>query len=116
MFQPYSGQWTFDEAAHLLRRTIFGPTKARILQAVADGMETTISTLLSPPPIVDPPIYYDYDGDPEAGIGETWVDKEFDGSIPDNCIPSNEFDTLLNWCNDCRVWPASTENQPPFWE
>ncbi len=83
MFQPYTGQWTFDEAVHLLRRTIYGPTKARILQAVDEGMETTISGLLSSAPIVDPPIYYDYDGDPEAGIGETWVDKEFDGSIPD---------------------------------
>ena len=28
MFAPYTGPWTFDEAAHLLRRTIFGPTKA----------------------------------------------------------------------------------------
>jgi len=81
MFQPYTGQWTFDEAAHLLRRTIFGPTKARILQAVDDGMEATISALLSPPPVVAPPIYYDFDQDPEADIGFTWVDKELDGDI-----------------------------------
>ena len=81
MFEPYTGPWTFDEAAHLLRRTTFGPTKARILQAVDDGIDTTFETLLSPAPVVDPPIYYDFEDDPEAGIGETWVDKNLDGDI-----------------------------------
>ncbi len=81
MFAPYTGPWTFDEAAHLLRRTIFGPTKARILQAVSEGLDGTIATLMTPPPPVDPPIYYDFEDDPLAGIGETWVDKELDGNI-----------------------------------
>ena len=69
------------DRAHLLRRTTFGPTKARILQAVDDGIDTTFETLLSPAPVVDPPIYYDFEDDPEAGIGETWVDKNLDGDI-----------------------------------
>ena len=58
MFAPYTGPWTFDEAAHLLRRTTFGPTKAKILQAVDDGLDGTIAALMSPPDPVDPPIYY----------------------------------------------------------
>ena len=81
MFAPYTGSWTFDEAAHLLRRTTFGPTKARILQAVNEGLDGTIATLMSTPTPADPPIYYDFADDPTAGIGETWVDKELDGSI-----------------------------------
>ena len=81
MFAPYSGAWTFDEAAHLLRRTIFGPTKARIQQAVDEGFEATIATLFAEPAAVDPPIYYDFTDDPTAGIGETWVDKPLDGDI-----------------------------------
>ena len=81
MFQPYTGPWTFETAAHLLRRTTFGPRKARILQAVDEGMEATIAALLSDAPTVDPPIYYDFEDDPEAGIGETWVDKNLDGDV-----------------------------------
>ena len=27
---PYSGAWTKSEAAHLLRRTLFGPTQAQV--------------------------------------------------------------------------------------
>ncbi|MFT5165817.1 MAG: hypothetical protein ACI8P3_001047 [Saprospiraceae bacterium] len=81
MLTPYTGPWTFDEAAHLLRRTIFGPTKARILQAVSEGLEGSITTLMTPPSPVDPPIYYDFEDDPLAGIGETWTDKVLDGNI-----------------------------------
>ena len=81
MLSPYTGPWTFDEAAHLLRRTIFGPTKARIQQAVDEGFDATFTTLFAEPAAVDPPIYYDFEDDPEAGIGETWVDKPLDGSI-----------------------------------
>ena len=81
MFAPYTGPWTFEEAAHLLRRTTFGPTKARILQAVDEGLEGTITTLMAPPDPVNPPVYYDFEADPEAGIGETWTDKILDGSI-----------------------------------
>ena len=61
MFQPYSGPWNHEVAAHLLRRTIFGPTKERIQQAVDEGMEGTFQTLFSNPAPVDPPIYYDFD-------------------------------------------------------
>ena len=30
---PYSGTWTVKQAAHLLRRTTFGPTKAMVDQS-----------------------------------------------------------------------------------
>lgn len=81
MFAPYTGPWTFDEAAHLLRRTVFGPTKERILQAVSEGLEGTIATLMSEPPTPEPPVYYDFYDDPAATVGETWTDKELDGSV-----------------------------------
>ena len=50
---PYSGQWTYKQAAHLLRRSMFGPTEAEIRQAVADGMNGTIEKLFTPwePPL-----------------------------------------------------------------
>ena len=115
MFDPYTGPWTFDAAAHLLRRTIFGPTKERILQAVNDGMEATFDTLFAAPPAVDPPVYFDYDQDPLAGEGETWVDKTLDPNVPD--IYFNRAKTLWAWwyrqmaTNDQTI----TEKLTLFW-
>lgn len=43
----YSGEWTWREAAHLLRRAMVGPTEAEINQAVADGMAGTMAKLIS---------------------------------------------------------------------
>ena len=42
----YSGSWTWREAAHLLRRSMMGPTEAEIKQAVSDGMAATITKLM----------------------------------------------------------------------
>ena len=95
MFSIYTGAWTFDEAAHLLRRTIFGPTKARIQQAVDDGFDATITTLFSSPSPVDPPIYFDFEDDPLAANGETWVDIPFDEDIDD--LASARAKSLSAW-------------------
>ncbi len=81
MFAPYTGPWTFDQAAHLLRRTVFGPTKERILQAVDEGLDGTIATLMTPPATPEPPVYYDFYDDPAATVGETWTDKNLDGNV-----------------------------------
>jgi uncharacterized protein (DUF1800 family) len=95
MFQPYTGPWNFEVAAHLLRRTIFGPTKERILQAVNEGMDGTFQTLFANPAPVDPPVYCDFDLDPLAGLGETWVDKYLDGNVPN--IYFNRAKTMWAW-------------------
>lgn len=95
MLQPYTGPWTFTEAAHLLRRTTFGPNKARIQQALSEGMEGTFQTLFGPAPSTDLPVYYDFDLDPEAANGETWVGKPIDGTIQD--IYFSRTKTMFNW-------------------
>ena len=46
---PYTGSWNFEQAAHLLRRSMYGPTYEQINQAVADGMEITICLLYTSP-------------------------------------------------------------------
>ncbi len=71
--EPYTGQWSTVEAAFLLRRTTFGPKPTHIKQAVADGLSATIGQLFANQPLPDPPVYYDYEDDPNAGLGETWV-------------------------------------------
>ncbi len=68
---PYTGPWTKAEAAHLLRRTMFGASNQQILAAVANGMAATVNTLLQIP-AVNPPITYD-PTDTISAVGTTWV-------------------------------------------
>ena len=73
---PYTGSFGFTEAAHLLRRTTFGPTKERINAAVDAGLENTLAQTFQAQPLPDPPvIYYTAGtlGDPNVPVGETWV-------------------------------------------
>jgi uncharacterized protein (DUF1800 family) len=42
----YSGPWEYEQAAHLLRRAMFGPSYQQIREAVTDGLATTVSKLL----------------------------------------------------------------------
>lgn len=81
MLTPYTGPWGFAQAAHLLRRTIYGPSRARIEQAVAEGLDGSINTLVNIPVNIDPPIYYDYEEDPTAGLGESWAGQPIDDAL-----------------------------------
>ncbi|MEM6769468.1 MAG: DUF1800 domain-containing protein [Bacteroidota bacterium] len=71
---PYAGEWGAQQAAHLLRRATFAPTKSEIDIAVSLGLAGTIDELFAVAPLPAPPIYFDYDGNPDAGLGQTWVD------------------------------------------
>ncbi|MDF1696281.1 MAG: DUF1800 domain-containing protein [Saprospiraceae bacterium] len=79
---PYSGPWTFAEVAHLLRRTTFGPSYTTIKEVEALGMEATVDQLLSVLPMPDPPINFNFQNDPTTPIGESWVNKPLDNTIP----------------------------------
>ncbi len=81
MLEKFTGEWNFQRAAHLLRRTTYGPRKHFIKEALDLGLDASIDKLLSTPEPTDLPIYIDFDQDPEAGIGETWVNKPIDSSI-----------------------------------
>ncbi|MEM6320331.1 MAG: DUF1800 domain-containing protein [Bacteroidota bacterium] len=70
---PYQGNWTFEQAAHLLRRTIFGPTKVEIEATAQRGLSRTIDLLFAQKEMPAPPINYNFDKDPAVPIGETWV-------------------------------------------
>lgn len=78
---PHSGPWTFAEAAHLLRRTTFGPTNADIKEAVALGLEAIVDQLLTSNPMPSPPINFNFPDDPTTPIGESWVNKPLDPTI-----------------------------------
>lgn len=87
---PYTGAFGFSEAAHLLRRTTFGPTKEGINAAVDAGLENTLAYIFQIEPLPEPPvIYYEpsMGGDPNVPIGATWVNEPL--SI--NNIGQNRF-------------------------
>jgi uncharacterized protein (DUF1800 family) len=68
---PYSGPWTKAEAAHLLKRTLFGPTNQQMLDAVSNGLNATVSALLQTP-VIDQPLSYD-PAETIVPMGTTWV-------------------------------------------
>lgn len=93
-FEPYTGPWDFSIAAHLLRRTIFGPTKTEINQAVEEGMTATFERLLGPTPTLTPPIYYDFMNDPVVPLGQTWIN---DPPLDISGISGARKRSMLSW-------------------
>ena len=91
---PYTGPWEYEQAAHLLRRTTYGPTYAKIKDAVQNGMDAVITQLLTVQPMPAPPVNYDNDEDPNVGIGETWVDAPYILSV--NLRPYR-YRSLYSW-------------------
>lgn len=80
---PYTGAWTKAEAAHLLRRTMFGATLTQITQAVTNGMNATVAQLLTLPG-VSPPLAFHPD-EAVTATGSTWINDVY----PANPGPTN---------------------------
>jgi len=70
---PYTGPWEFKQAAHLLRRTMFGPNLDQIQTVVNDGLDSTVQQLFTLDPMPEPPINYYFEEDPTVPVGETWT-------------------------------------------
>jgi uncharacterized protein (DUF1800 family) len=94
--EPYAGVWEQAQAAHLLRRTTFGPTKTSIQQALDQGLDATILQLFTDLPLPEPPRYYDTEegDDPNVLPEESWVDTP----LPEegNVLP-NRTRSLQAW-------------------
>ena len=60
--EPYSGPWTANEAAHLIKRTLFGATRADIEHFLGMSPAQAVNALLSidptplAPPLKDPSV------------------------------------------------------------
>ena len=68
---PFAGPWTRSEAAHLLRRTIFGPTHQQITAITNMTMTDAVNQLLTVGSL-NPPLAYDA-GETVVAKGQTWV-------------------------------------------
>jgi uncharacterized protein (DUF1800 family) len=73
----YQGNWTRKEAAHLLRRTLFGYNESQLNQAVNLGMEDTVNLLLDANYSLPSPPVNNYNSagniDPNIPYEQTWV-------------------------------------------
>ncbi len=93
---PYTGPWTFEEASHLLRRTIFGPTLTQMEQVAAMDLDSAINLLLQDIPLPDPPVNANYPDDQYVPIGQPWVGQPLnDANTTEH--RSNRIRSLRAW-------------------
>lgn len=93
---PFSGPWTFAEAAHLLRRTIVGPTKAEIDISVAEGLGPTIDKLLDLGDVPDGPLNAFFEVDGNVNVNRPWAYKGL-GIVFVNEIRNYRRESLRAW-------------------
>lgn len=84
---PYTGQWTENEALHLLSRTNFGTKKAFVDTLVSAGMSGAVDMVLTPTAAPAPPVnnYQNQQAD-EALVpyGADWTNSFFTSGIGTN--------------------------------
>ena len=91
---PYEGPWEFEQAAHLLRRSTFGPSLSLIKQAQQQGLDATIEQLFEEQAPPAPPVYYDTNEDPGAAQGSTWIETPYP---PNQDVRGNRRRSLRAW-------------------
>jgi uncharacterized protein (DUF1800 family) len=77
---PYTGPWGYDQAVHLLRRCLFGPTRSEIQTAATSSLTAVLNGLLTVPPTPAPPLNV-ATTDTTVPIGQTWVGQTFDQTL-----------------------------------
>ncbi|HNR16749.1 MAG TPA: DUF1800 domain-containing protein [Chitinophagaceae bacterium] len=104
---PYNGNWTVNEVAHLLKRTMFGARKTDIDYFLSLSPGAAVDELLNNVTVPSPPVrdyglledegvFYD---DLGVAIGQTWVNDPNTASHPDvrGQINSRRVSSLKKW-------------------
>lgn len=104
---PYNGNWTVNEVAHLLKRTMFGARKTDIdyFLSLSPGaaVDELLNNVTTPSPPVrdyglleDEGVFYD---DLGVAIGQTWVNDPNTASYPEvrGQINSRRVSSLKKW-------------------
>ncbi|MGI4870036.1 MAG: DUF1800 domain-containing protein [Janthinobacterium lividum] len=76
----YTGTWGTDQAAHLLRRCLFGPTRSEIQTAAASSLTAVLNGLLTAPAAPAAPLNVSTT-DTTVAIGQTWTGQAFDQTL-----------------------------------
>ncbi|MFI5187775.1 MAG: DUF1800 family protein, partial [Chitinophagales bacterium] len=105
---PYTGNWTMNEALHLLKRTMFGAKKADIDHFLTMSMGEAVDELLNNISIPSPPVrdYGLIEGDDQmlyddlgVAIGQTWVNdlNTSSNEMARGGIDRLRLDSLRKW-------------------
>ena len=109
--EEYSDNWNFESAAHLLRRTCFGPKLSEINQAITLGLNESVDKLLNEKEFTPDHPLNDRDDDENAPpIGETWVnllEKRNNDFIQKKSYEAWRINLILNQ-------PHQSPNNVPF--
>ncbi|MCB0669723.1 MAG: DUF1800 domain-containing protein [Saprospiraceae bacterium] len=95
--EPYQGSWNTQQAGHLLRRTMYGPLKHDIDEALKLGFQGTVEKLLQNQDLPDPPINAFFEGDPQVPLGESWVGKPVSRIEEINKLINSRLQSLTAW-------------------
>ena len=97
--EPYSGPWGFDQIAHLLRRTMFGPSRNDSVSLLPLTRSQIVELLLAAQPAPDPPLNVNAN-DTAVPVGTTWI------NAPTNTSNGSRNSSLKSW------WAGLMLNQP----
>lgn len=93
--EEYSGTWTYADAAHLLRRTMFGAKKSDVISILSMTPAQAVDALLTTPPINTPATPLNYVGD-----GANWTIMDSGNDQTNNTrlafLQSWFFSTMIN--------------------
>jgi len=111
----YTGQWTRTEAVHLLKRTMFGCTKADVDHMLTLTMSQAVDELLNTVTTTPSPPLNNYgltNPDPNIPYGQTWVNDTSTSSSA-----AVRRDSLRSWwLNNMLTQPRSLEQKMTlFW-
>lgn len=108
---PYAGPWGYAQAAHLLRRCLFGPTCTEIATAATQTLAQVMNTLLTAPPPPAPPLNVSAT-DTSVAIGQTWVTQAFNQTFE-----SARRTSLRSWWMGQLLGqgPSLVEKMTLFW-
>lgn len=77
---PYTGPWGAAQAAHLLRRCTFGPTRAEVLAAAGKSLSQVLDGLLAVAAAPAPPVN-GFQNDTSVPVGQSWVTAPFNNDF-----------------------------------
>lgn len=113
--EPFDGHWTYAEAAHLARRTLFGARKSDVMAILQMWADQAVDNLLAPPMPNSPvkPIYYTpIDNGAGGAMGTAWDNSKWKAGY-DNGYTQH----LQSWWFECMIeQPLSiSEKMTLFW-
>ncbi|TXC77089.1 DUF1800 domain-containing protein [Luteibaculum oceani] len=114
--EPYEGPWTRDTARHLLSRTCFGFTKADLDIVAQQGLQASLTEILTQHQPYSSPIndYYNQISDPDCAPEASWVDKNISADPMINNARMRSYQGW--WLGEMAEQPRSIfEKMKLFW-